>query len=74
MIQPSSHKVMSPDARAGRVSHTLYSHVSLLRFAETIFALEPLTERDANANDMLDGFDFAQPALPSLLFETRECS
>jgi hypothetical protein len=52
----------------------LHSHVSLLRFAETIFGLEPLTERDATASDMLDCFDFEQKALPPLQLESRECS
>jgi len=66
--------VMSPYARSGYISHTLHSHVSLLHFAETIFGLEPLTERDANASDMLDCFDFDQPALPPLLLAPRECA
>ena len=65
--------VMSPYARSGYISHTVHSHVSLLHFAETIFGLEPLTERDANASDMLDCFDFDQPALPPLLLTPREC-
>ena len=65
--------VISPYARSGYVSHTLYSHVSLLRFAETIFDLEPLTERDAEANDMLDCFDFHQPALKPIAFLPRAC-
>jgi len=66
--------VMSPYARSGYISHTLHSHVSLLHFVETIFGLEPLTERDANASDMLDCFDFDQPALPPLLLAPRECA
>lgn len=66
--------VISPYARSGYISHTLYSHVSLLRFAETIFGLEPLTERDAHTSDMLDCFDFEQPALPPLLFTQRACT
>jgi len=65
--------IMSPYARSGYVSHTLHSHVSLLHFAETIFGLETLTERDANASDMLDCFDFDQPALPPLLLTPRQC-
>jgi phospholipase C len=65
--------VISPYAHPGYVSHTLYSHVSLLRFAETIFDLEPLTERDAEANDMLDCFDFGQAPLPPIMLQTREC-
>jgi phospholipase C len=65
--------VVSPYARPGFVSHTLHSHVSLLRFPETIFGLESLTERDAEASDMLDCFDFDQAALPPILFTSRRC-
>ena len=65
---------VSPYARAGYVCHTLYSHVSLLRFAETIFGLEPLTGRDASANDLLDCFNFEQAALPPLQLDTRGCA
>jgi phospholipase C len=65
--------VISPYARPGYVSHTIHSHVSLLRFAETIFGLEPLTERDAHASDMLDCFDFEQPALSPLVLTPRVC-
>jgi phospholipase C len=66
--------VISPYARAGYVSHTRHSHVSLLHFAETIFGLEPLTGRDANASDMLDCFDFDQSPLPPFLLTARQCS
>jgi phospholipase C len=65
--------VISPYARPGYVSHTLYSHVSLLRFAETVFDLEPLTERDANAHNMLDCFDFDQLPLEPLSLLPRDC-
>lgn len=66
--------VISPYARSGYVSHTLHSHVSLLHFVETNFGLKPLMERDANASDMLDCFDFNQPALPQLLLTQRQCA
>jgi phospholipase C len=66
--------VISPYARSGYISQTLHSHVSLLHFAETIFNLKPLTERDANASDMLDCFDFDQPALPPLPLTSRQCA
>lgn len=66
--------VLSPYARAGYVSHTLYSLVSLLKFAETVFDLAPLTSRDASANDMLDCFDFNQAPLPPTLLSPRACS
>ncbi len=65
--------VVSPYARARYVSHELHSHVSLLRFAETVLNLAPLTKRDAHASDMLDCFDFNQSPLPALLLEPRQC-
>ena len=65
--------VISPYARRGHVAHTLYSHVSILRFAETIFDLEPLTERDANADNMFDCFDFDQTPLSPISLVPREC-
>lgn len=65
--------VISPYARPGFISHELHSHVSLLHFAETIFGLDPLTERDAKASDMLDCFDFDQSALAPLPLTVRQC-
>lgn len=66
--------VVSPYVKAGYISHQQHSHLSLLKFVETLFALEPLTERDAQASDMLDCFDFAQPPLPALELDERECA
>jgi phospholipase C len=65
--------VISPYARSGYVAHDFYSHVSLLKFAETIFDLEPLTERDANTNNMLDCFDFDQSPLLPISLQPRDC-
>jgi len=65
--------VVSPYARASYVSHETHSLVSLLKFAETLFDLEPLTERDASASTMLDCFDFTQAPLPPLTLTEREC-
>ena len=50
--------VISPFALKGHISKTLYSLVSIVRFCEKIFDLPNLNERDLNANDMLDCFDF----------------
>lgn len=52
--------VLSPYAKPGYISHQLNSHVSLVKFCETIFGLQPLNTRDATANGMSDCFDFAQ--------------
>ena len=55
--------VVSPYAKPGFVSHTIYDHSSILRFIETRYDLPALTNRDANATPLLDFFDFSHPAL-----------
>ena len=52
---------ISPFSKRAFVSHTVYDHTSVLRFIETRFDLPALTNRDANADPMLDLFDFANP-------------
>ena len=56
--------VLSPYAKRNHVSHQLNSHVSLLKFCEDTFGLEPLTERDRLSNGMSDCFDLTQEPLP----------
>ena len=56
--------VLSPYAKAGYISKTLYSHVSLVKFCETIFGLKTLNARDAAADGMTDCFDFTQKPAP----------
>ena len=53
--------VVSPYARAHFVSHAVHSHTSILRFIETRFGIPALSARDANADALLDMFDFASP-------------
>lgn len=55
--------VLSPYAKSGYISTVLHSHVSLVKFCETNFGLTPLNQRDANADDMSDCFDFTQESL-----------
>jgi phospholipase C len=54
---------ISPWVKPGYVSHETYDHTSVLRFIETRFGLPALTARDANANPLLDLFDFSRPHL-----------
>jgi phospholipase C len=54
--------VVSPWARASYVSHTVYDHTSILRLIESKWNLPALSNRDANANAMLDCFNFKTPA------------
>jgi len=65
--------IISPYAKRGYVSHSLYELSSVLKFAEELFKLPTLTARDAEANDMLDGFDFSQQPRPPFVLSTRSC-
>jgi phospholipase C len=65
--------VISPYAKAGFVSHTIYESSSVLKFIEERFGLQPLADRDANANDLMDSFDFSQAPLGPLVLPTRSC-
>ena len=56
--------VISPYARPGKLVHTRFDLTSPLKLIEKKFRLKQLTDRDADANDMLDCFDFGQKALP----------
>ncbi len=52
---------MSPYVKRHYVSHMTYDHTSVLKFIETWWNLPALTKRDANANNLLDLFDFKKP-------------
>jgi len=66
--------VISPYAKEGFVSHTVYEFASVLQLIETRFSLQPLTTRDALANSLLDMFDFSQVPAPPLIRPLRTCS
>ncbi|MGA8763221.1 MAG: alkaline phosphatase family protein, partial [Candidatus Sulfotelmatobacter sp.] len=65
--------IISPYAIPGHISHTQYEFSSVLKYAEETFGLAPLTERDANANDMQDSFDYSQNPNPPLILTPRSC-
>lgn len=52
---------ISPFSKANHLSHKTYSNASILRFVQVTFGLPALTRRDANADPMLDLFDFENP-------------
>lgn len=52
--------VASPWSKPHHVSHTTYSHTSLLRFLELLNKLPACSDRDANAEPLLDFFDFSK--------------
>ncbi len=51
--------IISPYAKKGYVDHTSYETVSILKFIEERWSLEPLSTRDAAANNILNAFDFS---------------
>ena len=57
--------VVSPWARKGYVSRVVQDHTSLGAFIEHKWNLPAMTFRDANANPMLDYFDFTRPSFPT---------
>ncbi len=65
--------IISPYAKRGLISHTFYEFSSILKFIEERFGLKPLTDRDSEASDIQDSFDFDQRPLPPLILEQRQC-
>jgi phospholipase C len=53
--------VISPWSKPHLVSHTVRDYTSILKLIETRFGLPALTNRDANADNMQEFFDFSQP-------------
>ena len=53
--------IISPYAKKSYVDHTEYDTTSILKFIETRYGLQSLTDRDAKANDLNNAFDFSQP-------------
>jgi acid phosphatase len=56
--------IISPFAKRGYVDHTQYETLSILSFIEKRFGLNPLGERDNNANPFEDAFDFSSNYKP----------
>lgn len=65
--------IISPYAQPGYISHTQYEFSSVLKFIEDRFGLTPLSERDANANDTTDSFNFNQNPTAPLILNPQTC-
>lgn len=65
--------VISPFAKPGYITSTQYEASSILKFVEERYGLPPLTQRDANANDTQDAFNWNQAPLPPLVLTPRTC-
>jgi len=55
--------LISPFARRGRVAHGTYDHTSILKLVEWRWGLEPLSMRDAQANNLAAALDFSRRKL-----------
>jgi phospholipase C len=69
--------VISPWAKQGYVDSTEYEFSSVLKFIETVFGLDCMTDRDCGANDMMNAFDFEQTTPPKerrLILDERDCT
>jgi phospholipase C len=64
--------LVSAYAKQGYIDHTELDFTSGLKFIEENWGVASLAERDANANNFLDAFDFSQPPrAPILLSDVR---
>jgi phospholipase C len=64
--------LVSPYAREGHVDSTTLDFTSQLKFIENNWGVEPLAERDRNANDITSAFDFSTgPRAPVFLDRSR---
>lgn len=69
--------IISPWAKEGFIDTTEYEFSSVLKFIETMFGLDCMTDRDCGASNMLNAFDFeAKPDFEArkLILEERDCS
>jgi phospholipase C len=56
--------IISPYAKPGYIDHTQYQFESILKFIEWRFNMPSLTDRDENANAIINAFDFKQKPNP----------
>jgi len=57
----------------GHITHTMLEFSSVLKFIEERFDLEPLSNRDREANSLMHNFDFDGRPLDPLILQTRAC-
>ena len=68
----SPYTVRGDNPQGGAVDSTEYEFSSVLAFIEELFGLEPMTERDANANPLLGALDFENPRFKKLVLPLRQ--
>ena len=70
IISPYTRSGDNPDG--GSVDETVYEFSSVLAFIEQLFGLEPMTDRDAEANPLLGALDFENPRFKKLVLPLRD--
>jgi phospholipase C len=60
--------IVAPFARRGHVAHTVFDNTSVLRFIEWRWRLDPLTQRDATANNLAEELNFESRSLAAPLY------
>jgi phospholipase C len=70
IISPYTRQGDNPEG--GYVDHTTYEFSSVLAFIEGLFGLEPMTDRDAEAEPLSGAFDLENPDFRKLRLDLRE--
>ncbi len=68
----SPYTVRGENADGGHVDDSVYEFSSVLAFIERLFGLDPMTERDANADPLSGALDFERPRFKKLVLPLRE--
>jgi phospholipase C len=73
IISPWVRQGDNPDG--GYIDSTPYEFSSVLRFIEELHGLNPMTDRDADANPLMGAFDFrGSPRYEKLILRPRDCA
>lgn len=70
IISPYTRTGDNPDG--GYVDETVYEFSSVLAFIERLFGLEPMTDRDADADPLSGAFDWENPNFDKLMLDLRQ--
>jgi phospholipase C len=64
----------SPMARRGEIAHTVFDHTSILKLIEWRWSLDPLTDRDAQANNLATVLNFKSQDLSAPQYSVPDIS
>jgi phospholipase C len=70
IISPYTRQGSNPDG--GAVDGTTYEFSSVVAFIEQLFGLDPMTDRDGQADPLSGAFDFEHPNFDKLILPLRD--